>query len=204
MVRRSALVHDALLASIQGARIPICTHQDGRIVPIVATSPTTGYVQPALAVADLGVLAGAIWQQLILTPPMSPLEMLDIGELLTMALDADARALGRGSVQGLLKAITRAAATGATVDNAESDAFQALVRAGGPPISSAQARYYVEFRASVSDEARQILREDHSSDRRIPYCRAYEAVVGVREPVQQVTFLGYPSIAQIRAAKRCR
>lgn len=204
MVTRSALVQGALLASIRGARIPICTHQDGKAVPILTTPVGPRYLQPALAVADIGALARVIWSQLILTPPLSPLEMLDIAELLARALDADARSLGRGTVQGLLKAATRAVKKGAAIGDADIGAFQALVGRAGPPISIAQARYYVEFRASVSDEARQLLRMDHHSARRIPYCQAYEAVVGVGDPARQVTFLGYPSIAQVRAAKRAQ
>lgn len=205
MVSKMVLERDAHFMSITGATMPICHRHGAQVRPLLPVTLGAQNLHRIIDIADLGVFARRVWQQIAITRPLAPIECLDIAELLTLALDEDARRLRRHTVYGLLKAAARATC-GADhpARSAALAAFHAL-QPEKPSLTIAQALYCVDLHASASDAARQILLDDYLSGSTITYCRAYEACIGVRSEQLQVRFLDHErfhSIPQVRAAKR--
>ena len=205
VVSRNVLARDARFATITGSTILFCHRHGAQVLPLLPITLETPILHRAIDIADLGEFARRVWQQLVITRPLVPLECLDIAELLTLALNEDARQLRRNSVHGLLKAGARA--THGADRSARSAALAAYLdlRREDPFLSIDQALYCVELHACAGDAARQIMRDDYLSGSTISYCRAYEACVGVSSERLQVQFLDreiFRSIPQVRAAKR--
>lgn len=197
------LLQTPAFASICGTSMTIGYGDTQRFVPYLAPTRDVSTARLALAVTDPRRFARVILGELVVTPPLAPLEAIDIAGLLAMALEDVAGNLRHLSMHGMLKAAVRGG--GRRAQGRRAAALLALQAAiPSMPCTLAQALYYIELRGAASDVANDILATDYHTARRISLCRAYESCVGVRHD-QQSEFLDtqrYRSITQIRTAKK--
>ncbi len=197
------LLQAPAFTSIRGASMTIGYGDTQRFMPYLAPPGDVSTARLALAVTDRRRFARVVLGELVVTPPLAPLEAIDIAGLLAMALEDVAGTLRHLSVHGMLKAAARGGEARAHGRRAAA-LFALQDTLPSMPCSLAQALFYIELRAAAGDVANDILVTDYRSVRRISLCRAYESCVGIRHD-QQAEFLDtqrYRSISQVRIAKR--